>query len=343
MITVLITGCGGHFMYDTLQCYKGDVPIRLIGVASELDDDLRPLLYEYIQVPTCDDPMYIYTLLSICNVFGVDVLIPTLDAELMMLYKNRDVFRALGVKLSISANENLGVITNKLSFMEFCELNDIPHPNGKAFTGKSEFEEAAAKLGYPFKPICVKALDKAGSRGFRIIDNRFDYLDNFLNQKPESRHIDYTTFKNIIAGKDLPKMIVQEYLPGKEYSVDLLADNGNVLYMIGRVNEVVLNSIPIDSISQYNEDAYCICIDIVKKLKLDGNINIDFMFDKMGKILPIEINARISATISLAAASGVNLAYLQVLRLMGYDLPDVKSTYGKRLTRKYRACISEVK
>jgi len=134
-----------------------------------------------------------------------------------------------------------------------------------------------------------------------------------------------------------PQMIAQEFLTGAEYSVDLLADHGKVLYMVGRVNSLVDNSIPLRSTLRKNTKAYDICRKVVELLELDGNIGLDFIFNYAGNPIPLEVNARITATISLCERGGVNLAGLQVMKMLGMDLPKVKPVYGTNVVKQYKS------
>ena len=49
----------------------------------------------------------------------------------------------------------------------------------------------------------------------------------------------------------------------------------------------------------------------------------------------LEINPRIDATVSIFAAGGLNLPYLQIKHLLGETLPDINVQYGTRLKRRY--------
>ena len=132
-----------------------------------------------------------------------------------------------------------------------------------------------------------------------------------------------------------PEIMAMEYLSGDEYDVDLIADNGKVLYMAGRRNPVMVMSITQESILERNDEAYKIAKEVVEKLKLDGNIGLDFKFAEDGSCRLLEINPRIDATVSIFAAGGLNLPYLQIKHLLGETLPDINVQYGTRLKRRY--------
>lgn len=339
MTTILITGCGGHYMGDILNCYRNcGVDVKLIGVASEPDHELCRYLDEYYKVPRCNEAGYYDLLLALCNEKNVDILIPSIDDELLPLKGMLGEFRTIGTIVSLSDCPGLQIATNKLLFLEFLKNNGIIHPKFAAFETPYDFVDAVVALDGNSKPVCVKALDKAGSRGFRIIDPNADLFRMMLEEKPTSRYISMSAFCNMYAESELrPRMMLQEYLPGAEYSVDLLADHGKILYMVGRMNHVVDNSIPLQSTLVKDDAAYEICRKVVELLELDGNIGLDFIYNEHGVAIPIEVNARITATIALCAAGQLNLAGLQVRRLLGLDLPPVEPVYGTSVIKRHTA------
>lgn len=339
--TLLITGCGGHFMLDTIQCYRNeDIRFRIIGVASKPDEYLRPYLDEYIEVPTSNTPGYVDLLLEICRDRKVDVLVPTIDEEIYPLYLRRNEFAEVGTLVSASEAGMYG--SSKIAFLELLESAGIRHPAYRVVETPFGLERAARSLGYPENPVCIKLPDKAGSRGFRILrEDAWDF-HHFANEKPSSRCVPMKQMMGIMRTMRKPTpVIVQEYLPGDEYSVDLLAEHGKVKLITGRRNISLDNSIPTKSILEKNEDAFRISEEIVRAGKMDGNIGFDFIFDGNGEIVPIEVNARITATISLSAWGGCNLAYEQVARLLGRSVRHHDVKYGRGLSRRMRAIFIE--
>ena len=59
-----------------------------------------------------------------------------------------------------------------------------------------------------------------GSRGVRVIAQDFDRKKTFYEEKPSSL---YTTIDELhaVLGDEFPELIVMEYLPGEEYTVDV--------------------------------------------------------------------------------------------------------------------------
>ena len=120
-----------------------------------------------------------------------------------------------------------------------------------------------------------------------------------------------------------------------EFTVDLLTEKGEVIYEVGRENVVSLMSIAQETVVKYDKLAYKVSADVVKLLNMDGNVGFDFMRNDKGEAVLMDINPRITATVSVIAAAGVNLIYLRVKQLLGEELPNVTPVFGTRLRRRY--------
>ena len=88
---------------------------------------------------------------------------------------------------------------------------------------------------------------------------------------------------------------------------------------------------------EHNEDekAYKICEDVVRLLKIDGQADFDFRYDKNGNPILMEVNPRIAATMKIFKEGGMNLVYLRIKQLLGEKLPEINVRYGVRLVRRY--------
>ena len=70
----------------------------------------------------------------------------------------------------------------------------------------------------------------------------------------------------------LEEMMLVEYMHGPEFTVDLLASKGQILYEVGRENTISLMSIAQESVVKYDELAYRVSADVVKLFHMDGNV-----------------------------------------------------------------------
>ena len=130
-------------------------------------------------------------------------------------------------------------------------------------------------------------------------------------------------------------MMLVEYMHNPEFTVDLLAEKGEVIYEVGRENVVSMMSIAQETVVKYDKLAYKVGADVVKLLQMDGNVGFDFMRNDKGEAVLMDINPRITATVSVIVAAGVNLIYLRVKQLLGEELPKVEPIFGTRLRRRY--------
>jgi len=76
-------------------------------------------------------------------------------------------------------------------------------------------------------------------------------------------------------------------------------------------------------------------------LRLNGNIGYDFKRDEDGELKLLEINPRISATVSLVVKAGLNIVEYGVFQGLGLPFPeDIVPLYGMRLQRVYGTLYS---
>jgi carbamoyl-phosphate synthase large subunit len=337
-LNILTTACGAMFMHGFFKCLKenGERKIYIIGVDLSDDQLIDPLIDKFYTVPPYSDSKYIETLLSICRREKINVLFPHISMELPIVLSRIDDFKKSGVKVAISENKSLEVANNKYRLYEFLRSNNLDVPDYFLVNSVNSLKSNVLKLGYPDKPVCLKVAESSGSRGVRIIKSNISQANLFLNSKPTTL---YTTLENMIdIFNDLnpiPEIIAMPYLPGPEYTVDLLADHGSVIAIAGRRNTVSQTSIAMESITEEKLDAYKLCRNIVSLLDLDGNIGFDFMLDEKDKPVLTDLNPRITATIILYKEAGINFPYLRVKQLMEEELPTCQIEYGVRMKRRY--------
>ena len=78
-------------------------------------------------------------------------------------------------------------------------------------------------------------------RGFRILRDDINHLDLLMNYKPNDVFATLNEMSHTLKDvKTFPELLVMEYVPGKEYSVDVLANNGLAPIVIPRWGSVSL-------------------------------------------------------------------------------------------------------
>ena len=334
-VTVLITACGNVYMPGTAASVKknGERNIRLIGADMNHDDTILQMFDQYYQVPRGDDPGYAAAILEICRKEHVDVVIPIMSVELETLAKNEAMFKEAGVVLSVSSLESLKIANNKLALFEYMRDNDIPVPKFWKVNSVADVDPAIEHIGVP---VVFKTNEGSGSRGMRIIDPSKSRFDILFHEKPTSAYVTLQDFKETLQEGDMPPMMAMEYLPGNEYTVDMLCENGKVLYNMCRRGLNVQTSIILDGIVEDKPEITGLCAMVAEKLKLTGNIGFDVKERADGTPVIMECNPRATAGVSEFTASGVNLLYLNIKRCLGEPLPELTPKYGVIMKRRYQ-------
>ena len=337
-LTILITAAGNVFMPGTTACLKnnGERVTRLIGADMSDDKSILQMCDAVYPVPRGNDPKYVDALLEICQKENVDVVLPIMSVELEELARNKERFEAIGTIVSVSDIEPLRIANNKRKLLDYLVQSGLPCAEYRVVNSVNELKNAVEAMGYPDKKLCVKAVNGSGSRGFRILGKSGSRFETFLYNKPSSSLITLEEMEEILSDAELfPELIVMEYLPGTEYSVDLLADRGKTLYSCCRKSLRMENSIMLEAEIIENPRVTDLCEVVTTSLGLDGNIGFDIKERDDGTPLIMECNPRITAGIPFFETAGVNLPYLCIKKILGEVLPPVKPEYGKIIKRRW--------
>ena len=343
-LTVLVTACGAQFMPGLADCLKdnGERNIRIVGVDMAFDPTVLQMVDAFYQVPSATAPDYVDRLLEICKKEKVDVVLPFMSAELLPLFDRKNDFEKIGIKVSVSDRESVEITTNKYRFYEFLKTHNLPVHRFALVRIADDLLPACEACGYPENAVCVKATELSGSRGIRIVKPDVSRFDLLFHEKPNSF---FTTMEDLLATlherDEMPEMMAMEFLPGMEGSVDLIAENGEILYMGYRESTVNLHSIPQAGVLKDYPEAYDIARKVVKALNFTGSADLDFKDDGNGHPVLMEINPRIAATMRIFKEGGMNLPYLRIKHLLGETLPKVDLKYGVKMKRRYLEMFAE--
>ncbi|MBP5273936.1 MAG: ATP-grasp domain-containing protein [Abditibacteriota bacterium] len=236
----------------------------------------------------------------------------------------------------MSSRKSIEIAANKLRLYEFLKQKGFATPAFAPVRRAEELEEACKKCGYPDNPVCVKAVDLSGSRGVRVIMPRVSRFDILFGEKPGSFVIAFEELLDILKERpSMPEMLAMEYLPGMEGSVDLLAEDGRVLYAAYRESTVNLHSIPQEAVVKDNPAALETAKQVMGLLGFSGNADLDFKEDAAGRPVLMEVNPRVAATMKIFKEAGLNLPYLRIKQLLGEELPEIKVRTGVKMVRRY--------
>jgi len=335
MLKIILTGAGGPGGPSIIKSLRiAPEKICIIGLDNNPDSIAAALVDKFYQLPMGDDPSYFDKLFSIVKKEKANVILPLNTKELLNLSSHISDFERIGVKISISSLESLEIANNKYNLIRICEKIGIPYPKTILVENFSEFQKAVLKMGYPKKSVCVKLPASNGSRGFRVIDDSKDQLDLFLHKKPTQEVISLEHISSILEkANPFPPLMVMEYLPGEEYTVDILANKGKAMVVIPRIREEIKMGVSFIATTVKEEKIIQYSALIVKELGLHGIVGLQFKKAENGKFKILESNPRLQGTNIISVASGVNLPYLCAKMLLGEKIKIPKIAWGTKMIR----------
>ncbi|NHN43175.1 ATP-grasp domain-containing protein [Halorubellus sp. JP-L1] len=333
-ITVVMTGAGAPGASGIVRSLRGapDREVEVVGVDMDANAYGFALVDDHDVVPPGDDPEFVEELAAVVDRVDADVVLPLVTAELQPLAENRD---RIDATVMVSEAERLAVANDKAALYGF--LGDegfASAPEFRLVESREAFVDAVGALGYPDEPVCFKPPVGSGSRGFRVLDERGDDLQRFLEEKPD---VATTTLDDVLpvldSGDSFPALAVMEYLPGEEYSVDVLATDDGAHAVVPRSRSRTRAGISFEGTIERREDLIEEAAAICEGLGLEYNVNLQFKYAADGTPKVIEINPRVSGTIVLCVGAGANLPYLAVTHALDEPLPEVDVAWGTSMVR----------
>jgi len=322
-IRVLLTSSRGCIASGRVELLKNNpnYDFYVIGLDASSDSFKLPLLDEQIRVPFGQDENYISELKKVSLEKRADVIIPASDYEVEIIAKHRQDFTDLGVGCVCSPYEVTHLAINKATMLLTSREHGVAVPEFEIPKNINEFKAAAARLGYPAKQLVFKpAFSGGGNRGVWLV--RDDFSDDLLRGKG----IPYISLEDLIQQlerlPEFPGVVLMEYLPGDEYSVDGLSDAlGNPVYVIPRVRVSPLPGYSQEGLIEESEEVSAYVAAIARVFKFTSNFNIQLKRSESGSLRVYEINPRVSATVVANAGAGVDIFLFGILQAAGLDYP----------------------
>ena len=294
MIRIFLTGAGGAASISLLKHLQGDARYELF--AGDIDPRAAGLYLvpaeRRVILPRGDDPAFAGTLLEVCGDHAIDVLIPTVDVELEPVALGRARFEAAGTRVLLAPLTCLQLCLDKWKLMEAVGR---PHaPRSAPLTADLDVRS------WEF-PVLVKPRTGAGGRGVRVVETREEFL---------------------ALPRD-PAMLVQEYLPGAEYSVDVLvAQDGTFLAAVPRERLKVDSGVAVACRTVRDPELEAAARAVAERIGVTGVANVQFRRDRAGRPRLMEVNARFPGTMPLSVAAGVDMPSLALEDLVGRGRPE---------------------
>ena len=248
------------------------------------------------RVPMSSDPAYLDEVREICALEGVRLLVPTIDDELPIFAAASESFAAAGVYVACSPEPANSLCNDKLATCRHLRAA------GVAAAVSYSKQELPADIALP---LFIKPRGGRGAVGAFAARTQRE-LEFFLDYVADP--------------------IIQEYLDGPEFTLDVLCDgHGEPLSIVPR-ERVVIRSGVIDRGRTVNDPALiALARQACQAIRFSGAINIQC---RMRGVEPVifEINPRFSGGIPLTIQAGADFPQMLVRLALG---------------RRVEACIGE--
>lgn len=237
-------------------------------------------------VPRIKDDAYIPTLLENCKNYHIDAVIPTIDTDLLLLAKTKGEFEKIGTTVIVSDEDKIKLCRDKrltsAYFVSVGLLAPMPVDDFKMYSG-----------GYP---AFIKPKDGSSSV--------FAYKVN----SPEELES---------MAKQVPDYIIQPFIDGVEYTVDVFCDfNGNPVYITPRIRLATRSGEVLKTEISQDETIISEIKQLLKDYRPCGAITVQLIRQKeTNKDYYIEINPRYGGGAPLTMRAGANSAKA-ILRLL---------------------------
>lgn len=288
-IHILFTGVGRRI--ELLQAFRQaalvlNVNLKIYGADMAGTAPALPYCDAVRKVCGMRDEEYIPQLLELCRQDSIDLLIPTIDTDLLVLSENTDKFENIGTKVLISKSDKIAICRDKnytADFFESCGLK-APH----TYNDYTKYAE-----GFP---CFIKPKDGSSSiNAFKV--NNAEELEVYAQK--------------------IGDYIIQPFIEGTEYTIDVFCDfNGEPITIIPRermqvrAGEVLKTRITMDPVmiqeGRQLVEGFRPCGPMTVQLIRQNGTDIDYY---------IEINPRFGGGAPLSMKAGARSAE-EILKLV---------------------------
>jgi len=284
--TILVPGASAPAAINTIKSLKMvKYPVRIVS------SDTNPISAGFYMsdanelLPEVESKSYLTRLFEIITKHKISILMPSSGYDIYRYSKNKRKLLKLGA-LPVVSDENT---------MEICrdKLQTYRHLSKKFDLPATTLDPKDIR-GFP---LIAKPRYGKGSKGIIKIENSIDLKYTLSKQR---------------------ELIFQEYLPGTEYTIDVLSDlDGNPLIAVPRIRVETKAGISTVGKIVMDEKISETCKSIAKYLKIKGPCCIQMKESNDGTLKLVEVNPRLGGGTIFTALAGANFPAMILDMAMG--------------------------
>lgn len=282
VVKILFTSVGRRV--ELMQAYRqaaDELNIDVMIYGADISASAPALFFceKQVIVKRISDPEYIPQLLQICSDENIDILIPTIDTDLLLLAKSKEQFCEIGTRVLVSKIDKIQLCRDKRFTADYfmkCGLKSpVPVDDYTKYDG-----------GYP---AFIKPKDGSSSVDAYKVHNA-EELEAYAGMVD-----DY---------------IIQPFIAGTEYTIDIFCDfDGNPVYITPRERIAVRSGEVLKTRIVQDETMIAECMKLISDYKPCGAITVQLIKQSLtGDNYYIEINPRYGGGAPLSIKAGANSA-----------------------------------
>ncbi|RZJ16378.1 MAG: ATP-grasp domain-containing protein [Haliea sp.] len=303
---ILLTGAGGPSAISVWKSLRASHQIFMADMDPRASGLYLVPPAQRLVVPRGDDPSFVDRSLDACRSLDIELLLCTVDAELAPLARSLERFEALGVRVPLSPLPALQLCRDKLALLDLAR-NVVPVPHYAVV----DADTAGRTHQYP---LFAKPRVSAGSRGAAVIAN----AEALQTLPADGSHL------------------LQEFLPGDEYSVDVyLRGDGVAIAAVPRVRMKTDSGIAVAARTVHDADVIDAAVRVAQAVGIRYVANVQFRRAVDGTAKLLEINPRFPGTLPLTAEAGVDIPALLVAEMAGQPMPGGLLPFRERMVVRY--------
>lgn len=301
---VAVFPAGSEIGLEINRALKYSMYIELFGFSS-VNDHAKFVYKNYIgDIPFYNDENFIEVINYHIEENQIDFIFPAHDDVQLYLTENKEKINA---DILTSDLETVKICRSKIkTYKYFAEFDFIPQ-----YYEKDNINEINLEF-----PLFIKPDIGQGSKGARKVNSLSELLDE-INKDPE--------------------IVICEYLPGEEYTIDCFTDsNGKLRVCNARNRNRIKLGISVNSKILETDDSITNIANIInEKLRFDGAWFFQLKKDVNNQYRLMEIAPRVSGTMGLSRNTGVNYPLLTIFNKMVDEVKIIKNNYDIEVDRAF--------
>jgi predicted ATP-grasp superfamily ATP-dependent carboligase len=268
---------------------------------------------------------YAGSVLELAGSHGTRVVLPSIDGSIAALRPWRSRFEQRGVTLALPAEPALAMANDKERTLAAARELGISGPRTVSISGPNDVAAALAEVGLPAVIKPTQSWACGASTSFRVTPIAV------VNDAEAHRYVDLLCRLGSSA-------IVQQWVGGLRESVNLLYAGGQLRAAIAQVCyraapvlggvSVIRETIPLA------DELMHPAVALIEAMELEGYSEVEFRRDAAGRLLIMEINARLTAGMELAIRAGVDFPVMVWRWAAGQQIP-VPSGYRSGVRMRF--------